>query len=173
MRIGTIFNSPWAPRPFDPTDYINFDVDIKVDVANSSLSADGWSYGAVELIINNPWTTVVGWVNLAPTAEWQHLSGSFSGIPSGTYSDAIIGFISDGSSSLTGPVSVWIDNIVFTAPPTVFTNRPTLSLAKAPAGGSDLHLQQAARHLAAPDGPNGQQQLFLEYGAAVSQRLIP
>src|ERR1017187_1141949 len=82
--------------PFNPTGYINFDVDIKVDVTNSSLSADGWSYGAVELIINNPWTTVVGWVNLAPTAEGQNLSGSFSGIPSGTYSEAVIGFISNG-----------------------------------------------------------------------------
>jgi hypothetical protein len=121
--------------PFNPTGYINFDVDIKVDVTNSSLSADGWSYGAVELIINNPWTTVVGWVNLAPTAEWQHLSGSFSGIPSGTYSEAVIGFISNGGSSLTGSVSYWIDNIVFTAPPTVFTNRPALSIAKAPPPG--------------------------------------
>ena len=120
---------------FVSSDYINFDADIKVDVAHSSLSADGWSYGAVELIVNNPWTTVVGWVNLAPTAEWQHLSGSFSGIPSGTYSEAVIGFISNGGSSPTGPVSVWIDNIVFTAPPTVFTNRPTLSLAKAPPAG--------------------------------------
>jgi hypothetical protein len=120
---------------FVSSDYINFDVDIKVDVTNSSLSADGWSYGAVELIINNPWTTVVGWVNLAPTAEWQHLSGSFSGIPSGTYSEAVIGFISNGGSSLTGSVSYWIDNIVFTAPPTVFTNRPALSIAKAPPPG--------------------------------------
>ena len=120
---------------FVSSDYINFDVDIKVDVANSSLSADGWSYGAVELIVNNPWVNVVGWVNLAPTAEWQHLSGAFSGIPSGTYSEAIIGFISNGGSSLTGPVSVWIDNIVFTAPATVFTNQPTLSLAKAPPPG--------------------------------------
>ena len=120
---------------FVSSDYINFDVDIKVDVTNSSLSADTWSYGAVELIVNNPWVNVVGWVNLAPTAEWQHLSGAFSGIPSGTYSEAVIGFISNGGSSPTGPVSVWIDNIRFTAPMTVFTNRPTLSLAKAPPAG--------------------------------------
>jgi len=125
----------WGTPPFDPTGYINFDADIKVDVANSSLSADGYSYGAVELIINNPWTTVAGWVNLAPTAEWQHISASFAGLPNVTNSEAIIGFISNGSSSPTGPVSVWIDNIVFTAPATVFTNQPTLSLAKAPPPG--------------------------------------
>ncbi len=40
----------WGTPTIDSTNYINFDVDIKVDVANSSLSADGWSYGAVELI---------------------------------------------------------------------------------------------------------------------------
>ncbi|MGA3144304.1 MAG: hypothetical protein ABSF10_14960 [Verrucomicrobiota bacterium] len=125
----------WGTPTFCCSNYINFDVDIKVDVTNSSLSADGWSYGAVELIINNQWVTLVGWVNLAPTAEWQHFSGSFSGITNALNSEAIIGFISDGTSSPTGPVSVWIDNIVFTAPPTVFTNQPTLSLAKAPPAG--------------------------------------
>ena len=107
----------WGTPTFCCSNYINFDVDIKVDVTNSSLSADGWSYGAVELIINNQWVTLVGWVNLAPTAEWQHFSGSFSGITNALNSEAIIGFISDGTSSPTGPVSVWIDNIVFTAPP--------------------------------------------------------
>src|SRR5665647_1791340 len=119
---------------FDPTSYVKFDVDIKVDVTNSSPAIDGTSYGAVELIINNPWTTVVGWATLAVTNGWQHFSGSFSGI-SGTHSEAVIGLISNGGDSLTNTVSYWIDNIVFTALPTVFTNQPTLSLAKAPPPG--------------------------------------
>ncbi|MGO8929699.1 MAG: hypothetical protein ACLQU3_22765 [Limisphaerales bacterium] len=120
---------------FNPTSYINFDVAIKVDVTNSSTALDGTSYGAVELIINNPWTTVLGWATLAVTNGWQHFSGSFSGIPSGTNSEAVIGFISDGNDSLTNTVSYWIGDIIFTAPPTVNTNRPTLSLAKAPPAG--------------------------------------
>jgi len=120
---------------FDSTSYINFDVDIKVDVANSSPAIDGTSYGAIELIVNNPWQNVLGWATLAVTNGWQHFSGSFSAIPSGTYSEAVIGFISNGGDSLTNTVSYWIDNIVFTAPPTVFTNQPTLSLAKAPPPG--------------------------------------
>ncbi len=120
---------------FDPTNYINFDLDIKVDVTNSSPALDGTSYGAVELIVNNPWTTVLGWATLAVTNGWQHISGSFSGIPSGANSEAVLGFISNGGDSPTNTVSYWIDNIIFTAPPTVNTNQPTLSLAKAPPAG--------------------------------------
>ena len=120
---------------FSCSNYINFDVDIKVDVTNSSPAIDGTSYGAVELIINNPWTTVVGWATLAVTNGWQHFSGSFSGITNEFNSEAVIGFISNGGDSLTNTVSYWIDNIIFTAPPTVFTNQPTLSLAKAPPPG--------------------------------------
>ena len=126
----------WNSPDFDPANYISFDFDIKVDVANSALSADGWSYGVVGLYLSNPsWTQVNGWINVAPIAGWQHISASFSAIPSGTYNVPAIGFISDGTSSPIGPVSYWIDNIRFTAPMTVFTNRPTLSLAKAPPAG--------------------------------------
>ena len=120
---------------FNPTNYINFDIAIKVDVTNSAPAIDGTSYGALELIINNPWTTVVGWATLAVTNGWQHFSGSFSGLPSETNSEAVIGFISDGGDSLTNTVSYWIGDIVFTAPSTVNTNRPVLSLAKAPPPG--------------------------------------
>lgn len=121
--------------PFDPTNYIDFDADIKVDVAHSSLALNGASYGAVELIVNNPWTTVLGWAPLAATGNWQHIHGSFSGLPDGLNSEAVLGFISSGGDSLTNTVSYWVDNIVFTAPPTVNTNRPQLSLAKAPPPG--------------------------------------
>jgi hypothetical protein len=121
--------------PFNPTAYINFEVDIKVDVTNSSPAIDGTSYGAIELIVNNPWTSVVGWATLAVTNGWQHISGSLSDLPDETNSEAVIGFISNGGDSLTNAVSYWIDNIVFTAPSTVNTNRPTLSLAKVQSPG--------------------------------------
>lgn len=81
-------------------DYINFECDIKVDVANSFLALDG-SYGAVELILNNPWQNVVGWAPLSAVNGWQHIQGAFSAIPSGTYSEAILGFISNGTSAYT------------------------------------------------------------------------
>jgi hypothetical protein len=119
---------------FNSSDYISFDVDIKVDVTNSSPALDG-SYGAIELILNNPWQNVVGWAPLAATNGWQHFTGFFSGIPAGTYSEAIIGFISNGGGTFTNTVNYWIDNIVFTAPATVHTNRPSLSIAPAPPAG--------------------------------------
>jgi hypothetical protein len=121
--------------PFNPTNYIDFDIDIKVDVANSSVAIGGGDYGAIELIINNPWTTVVGWAPLAVTSGWQHFHGSFAGLPDATNSEAVLGFVSTGNDSLTNTVRYWIDNIVFTAPPTVNTNRPLLTIAKAPPAG--------------------------------------
>jgi hypothetical protein len=119
---------------FSSADYITFDVDIKVDVTNSSPALDG-SYGAIELIVNNPWTGVLGWAPLAATNGWQHFQGYFSGIPGGTYSEAVLGFISNGGGSYTNTVSYWIDNLVFTAPPSVHTNRPALAIAPAPPAG--------------------------------------
>jgi hypothetical protein len=130
--------------PFNPTDYINFDLDIKVDTTNSSPAIDGNDYGAVELIVNNPWTTILSWYPLALTNGWQHIHGSFSGIPSQLNSEAVLGFVSTGGDSLTNTVSYWVDNIVFTAPPTVFTNQPLLSLAKAPPPGLTCIASKAA-----------------------------
>ncbi|HWX20946.1 MAG TPA: hypothetical protein VN578_13685 [Candidatus Binatia bacterium] len=120
--------------PFNPADYINFDVDVKIDVTNSFPAVDG-TYGAIEFIVNNPWTTVLGWAPLSATNGWQHIRGYFSGVPAGTNSEAVIGLISNGGGSFTNTVACWIDNIVFTAPATVHTNRPALSIAPArPAG---------------------------------------
>jgi hypothetical protein len=128
--VQIAFATPTATDNFfAPSNYINFDFDLKIDVANSSPALDG-TYGALELIVNDPWTTVVGWAQIAATNGWQHISGSFSGLPAGTNSEAVIGFISTGGGSLTNTVSYWIDNIRFTAP--VTTNRPTLSLVKPP-----------------------------------------
>jgi hypothetical protein len=119
---------------FDSSNYISFDCDIKVDVTNSYTALDG-SYGAIELIVNDPWNNVVGWAQLAATNGWQHFTGFFSAIPGGSYDEAIVGLISQGTGTLTNTVSYWIDNIVFTAPPAVNTNRPHLNLGKAPPAG--------------------------------------
>jgi hypothetical protein len=127
---------------FDSTNYINFDCDVKIDVTNSFLALDG-SYGAMELIVNNPWQNVNGWIPLANTNGWQHISAPFSAIPSGTYSEAIIGFISDGASAYTNTLALWLDNIIFTAPPSVHTNRPTLAIIKAPPAGLTCMCSQA------------------------------
>lgn len=119
---------------FDSSNYIAFDCDIKVDVANSYTALDG-TYGAIELIVNDPWQNVVGWAQLAATNGWQHFTGYFSAIPGGDYNEAIVGLISQGTGTLTNTVSYWIDNVVFTALPAVNTNQPTLSINGAPPPG--------------------------------------
>ncbi len=119
---------------FNSSDYVSFEADIKVDTINSFPALDG-SYGAVELIVNNPWQNVLGWAPLIATNGWQRLAGSFSAIPAGTYHEAIVGFISNGTAACTNTVSYWIDNIIFTAVQTTGTNRPALTLTKAPPAG--------------------------------------
>jgi hypothetical protein len=122
---------------FDTSNYIAFECDILVDVTNSSLALDGSDYGAIELIVNNPWDNVVGWAQLLNTNGWQHFSGIFSAIGSaqGDHSQAIVGLISQGTDTLTNAVSYWIDNIVFSAPSTVNTNQPPMTIATAPPPG--------------------------------------
>ena len=80
---------------FDTSNYIAFACDILVDVTNSSLALDGSDYGAIELIVNNPWDNVVGWAQLLNTNGWQHFSGFFSAMGSaqGDHSQAIVGLI--------------------------------------------------------------------------------
>ena len=124
-------------------DHINFECDIKVDVTNSFRAMDG-GYGALELIVNNPWQNVAGWVPLANTNGWQHISAPFSAIPSQNYSEAILGFISNGDSAYTNTLAVWIDNIIFTAPPSVHTNQPSMAIAAAPPAGLTCVCSQPA-----------------------------
>jgi len=131
-NVQLAFNTPGT---FDATKYISFDFDLKVDVTNSSVAIDGSSYGAVGLYINGPWVQLVGWAWVAPIGDWQHFSGYFTGVSGSSYNNAVIGFISTGGDSLTNTVSYWIDNVVFTAPPTSNTNQPTLSIAQAPPPG--------------------------------------
>jgi hypothetical protein len=144
------WNSQWndvqiafGTPQINSADYINFECDIKVDVTNSFKAMDG-SYGALELIMNNPWQNVAGWVTLANTNGWQHISAPFSAVPSGTYSEAVVGFISNGGSAYTNTLAVWIDNVIFTAPPSVHTNRPTMAIAKAPPAGLTCVCSQPA-----------------------------
>jgi len=130
------FGSP----QFYPTNYINCEFDIKVDVTNSYTATDG-TYGAIELIINNPWTSVIGWAPLIATNGWQHISGSLAAITGGPNSEVVIGLVSTGSGSLTNTVSYWIDNIVLTAPAT--TNSPVLSIGRPPSPGLTCLSSQA------------------------------
>jgi hypothetical protein len=129
----------FASPVFAPTNYVNCDFDIKVDVANSSTAGDG-TYGAIELILNNPWTSLIGWAPLIATNGWQHFSGSLSGL-SGYNQEVVIGLVSTGGGSLTNTVSYWLDNIRLTAP--VTTNQPTISLVKPPHHGLTCISSQA------------------------------
>jgi hypothetical protein len=122
---------------FGAADYIDVEAFVKVDVANSSTAVDG-SYGVIGLYVNGGsggWQQVQGYATLAATGDWQRIRGSLSGIPAQTYDSVVVGFISNGGSSLTNTVNYWIDNVRLTAPPSVHTNRPALNIAKAPPAG--------------------------------------
>ena len=144
------WNSSWndvqiafGTPQINSADYINFECDIKVDVTNSFKAMDG-SYGALELIVNNPWVNVAGWVPLINTNGWQHISAPFAAIPGNTYSEAVISFVSNGGSAYTNTLAVWIDNIIFTAPQSVHTNQPTMAIVKAPPAGLTCVCSQPA-----------------------------
>ena len=125
---------------FAAADYIDVEAFVKVDVANSSTAQDG-SYGVIGLYVNGGsggWQEVQGYATLAATDGWQHIKGSLSRVPAETYDSVVLGFISNGGSSLTNTVNYWVDNIRITAPPSVHTNRPALSIAKAPPAGLTL-----------------------------------
>jgi len=122
---------------FAAADYIDVEAYVKIDVTNSSTAMDG-SYGVMGLYVNGGsggWQQVQGYANLAATDGWQRIHGSLSGIPAETYDQVVVGFISNGGSSLTNTVSYWLDNVKLTALPSVHTNRPALSIAKAPPAG--------------------------------------
>ncbi len=149
--------------PFNPTDYINFDVDIKVDTANSSPAIDGNDYGAVELIVNNPWTTILSWYPLALTNGWQHIHGSFSGIPSQLNSEAVIGFASppavivSPTPFLTGLGTISCSPL---SPPPCSQIKPLLSLAKrscAPGLTCSIASKAAGTYQRQIVGPDGEQ----------------
>jgi len=78
---------------------------------------------------------VQGYATSGRERDWQRIHGSLSGIPAQTYDSVVVGFISNGGSSLTNTVKYWIDNVRLTAPPSVHTNRPAINIAKAPPAG--------------------------------------
>ena len=127
----------FAAGSFASADYLELEAYIKIDVTNSFTAVDG-SYGVVGLYLNGGsggWQQVQGYANLAATGGWQRIHGSLSGIPAQTYDSVVVGFISNGGSSLTNTVSYWLDNIRVIAPPSVNTNRPVLTIARAPSAG--------------------------------------
>src|SRR5687768_11159201 len=127
----------FAAGSFESADYIDLEAFVKVDVANSSTARDG-SYGVMGLYVNGGaggWQEVQGYATLAATNGWQRIKGSLSRVPNQTYDSVVLGFISNGGSSLTNTVNYWVDNIRLTAPPSVHTNRPALTIAKAPPAG--------------------------------------
>ena len=130
----------FAAGSFASADYIDVEAFVKVDVANSSTAMDG-SYGVVGLYVNGGsggWQEVQGYATLAATDGWQHIKGSLSRVPAETYDSVVLGFISNGGSSLTNTVKYWVDNIRITGVPSVHTNRPALNITKAPPAGLSL-----------------------------------
>lgn len=122
---------------FAASNYIEVEAYIKIDVTNSFTATDG-SYGVAGLYVNGGdggWQQVQGYANLAATDGWQRVHGFLSAIPDKTYDQVVIGLISNGDSSPTNTIAYWIDNVRLTAPASVNTNRPALSIAKAPPAG--------------------------------------
>ena len=122
---------------FAAADYIELEAYIKIDVTNSFTAPDG-SYGVAGLYVNGGsggWQQVQGYANLTPTDGWQRIHGTLAAIPAQTYDQVVVGFISNGGSSLTNTVCYWLDNVRLTAPPSVNTNQPVLGIAKAPPAG--------------------------------------
>ncbi|HWH69937.1 MAG TPA: hypothetical protein VNT26_11155 [Candidatus Sulfotelmatobacter sp.] len=122
---------------FSSSDYIELEASIKIDLTNSFTALDG-GYGVAGLYVNGGsggWQQVQGYVNLSATTNWQRIHGFMSVVPGATYDQVVLGLISNGGSSLTNTVAYWMDNIRITAPPTVNTNPPPLTIAKAPPAG--------------------------------------
>ena len=69
------------------------------------------------------------------TNGWQRIHGPLPGAAGATFDSVVLMFISNGGDALTNTVNLWVDNVRITAPPSVNTNRPALSMAKAPPAG--------------------------------------
>jgi hypothetical protein len=100
--------------------YINVEFDIKVDVANSHLGANG-DYGNINPVLQNwdgngspGWDGLSG-LTIKNTNGWQHMVYSVASF-SGSINRLVIDFNS-GGGDVSANCSYWIDNIVLTAPP--------------------------------------------------------
>jgi hypothetical protein len=142
IAAGGIFNS---------SDYVAFGCDVKVDVTNSYTALDG-TYGKIELIVNDPYTSLVEDAPLAATNGWQHFTGYFSAIPAGDYKEAIVGLLSDGTGTLTNTVSYWIDNVVFTELPTITITSQPENTTGAPGGVAQFNVAAEASYFEGTSG---------------------
>jgi hypothetical protein len=102
--------------------YINFECDIKVDTAHSTLTDSG-DYGGLNLIAQNwntggqGWTTI-GSFTIANTSGWQHFSTPLAVYP-GVALQEVVALDANQYGSGTnhaGSCSYWIDNVQLTAP---------------------------------------------------------
>jgi hypothetical protein len=129
----------FAAGSFDPAEYLEVEAYIKIDETNSSTAMNGTSYGISGLYLSGGdggWRQVQGYRVLNVTNGWQRISGSLATIsPGTTSSQVVVGLISQAGHSLTNTVRYWLDNVKLIGPPSVHTNRPALSIAKAPPAG--------------------------------------
>jgi hypothetical protein len=125
---------PWNGGNYVPlSPYINFECDIKVDVANSVL-ATNQSGAPVSYLQFQPIIQQWGWTPLASvtipnTNGWVHIS-----VPLGsatTMASAVLDFHWAWWNVPAGPISYWIDNVMLTAPP---APPPTMDLKKTTSG---------------------------------------
>jgi hypothetical protein len=127
-----------APTPFTIEDYLTVEASVKIDVTNSSLATSGTDYGVFGIYLNGGsagWKQIVGYNVLPATNGWQRISGSLAGVSGSNYNQVVVGLISQNTHTLTNTVRYWIDNVRLIGPPSVNTNRPALSIAKAPPAG--------------------------------------
>ena len=110
---------------------------IKIDVTNSSTAVNGklWGDGRDLNGGTGGWKGAVGYAILQATNGWQRIHGPCRGAAGTTFDSVVLMFISNGGDALTNTVNFWVDNVRITAPPSVNTNRPALSIAKAPPAG--------------------------------------
>jgi len=113
--------------------YVNLEFDVKIDVTNSFLANNG-TYGGIQVVLqgwaganNNP--NNIGWVGigsvtLANTNGWVHYKVPLSSFPYNANRIVLNTFVNPG----TNTICYFIDNIVFTVPP---SPPPTMSLQPA------------------------------------------
>ena len=130
--------------------YINVEFDLKVDVAHSTLSDSG-NYGDIQAV-GQGWdgacgNTNLGWIKfgnfvIANTNGWQHYSMPVATFNGGCMNNFVLDMDMNtyGSGPVhAGPVSIWVDNIVFTTPPVPPTSFTTIGsqpmVGQLPCGG--------------------------------------
>ena len=109
--------------------YLLLECDVKVDIANSTLTDSG-DYGGVNLIFNG-WNGDQGWTGvgggtIANVPGWQHFSGSVA-VYSGHFDQVVVAFDANqyGSAPHAGTCKYWLDNVKLTAAP-IYTPPPTM-----------------------------------------------